>query len=141
MPAWVLWVIVAAVLLAGEVVTFGFFLAPVALAALVAAVVALFGGGIELQVGSFLVASVASILLLRPIVQRHLRTPAQLRTGTAALVGTTGVVIERVDVNGGRVRIGGEVWSARSYDEDQVIEPGARVSVLEIKGATALVAE
>jgi membrane protein implicated in regulation of membrane protease activity len=39
------------------------------------------------------------------------------------------------------VKIGGEVWSARSYDEDQVLEPGARVEVLKIDGATALVAK
>jgi len=50
-------------------------------------------------------------------------------------------VLERVDVDSGQVRIGGEVWSARAYNEDDVLEPGARVVVLEIKGATALVAQ
>ena len=73
--------------------------------------------------------------------RRHLRTPARLRTGTAALVGARALVLERVDGNGGQVKIGGEVWSARAYDEDDVIEPGARVEVMQIDGATALVAE
>ena len=62
-----------------------------------------------------------------------------LRTGTAALVGSKALVLQRVDANGGRVRIGGEEWSARAFLEDQVIEPGARVEVVKIEGATALV--
>ena len=140
MPAWVLWTIAAAALAAGEIVTLGFFLGPIALAAVLAAVVAAVGGAVELQIAAFVLGSLASLALVRPIVRAHLRTPARLRTGTAALVGTTAVVVERVNGEKGRVRLGGEVWSARSYD-DEVIEPGARVTVLEIKGATALVSE
>jgi membrane protein implicated in regulation of membrane protease activity len=140
-PAWVLWILAAAALAAGEIFTLGFFLGPIALAAVVAAIVAALGGGVAFQIAAFIVGSLASLALVRPIVQRHLRTPAQLRTGTAALLGTTGLVLERVDHSGGQVRIGGEVWSARPYDDAQVIEPGARVEVLEIKGATALVSE
>jgi membrane protein implicated in regulation of membrane protease activity len=56
-------------------------------------------------------------------------------------VGAKAVVLERVDLNGGQVKIGGEVWTARAYDEAQVIEPGARVDVVKIEGATALVYE
>jgi membrane protein implicated in regulation of membrane protease activity len=67
--------------------------------------------------------------------------PAALRTGTSALEGTKAVVLQRVDLNGGRVRIGGEEWSARAYMEDQVLEPGTRVEVVKIEGATALVYE
>ena len=83
----------------------------------------------------------ASLALLRPIARRHLRTPPQIRTGTAALVGARALVLERVDADGGQVKLGGEVWTARPYDEDDVFEPGARVEVLKIDGATALVAE
>ncbi|MBA3263696.1 MAG: NfeD family protein, partial [Thermoleophilaceae bacterium] len=85
--------------------------------------------------------SAASLVVLRPIARRHLHTPAQLRTGTAALVGAHAVVLERVDRDGGTVKLAGEVWSARSYDEDHAFEPGARVEVLKIDGATALVHE
>jgi membrane protein implicated in regulation of membrane protease activity len=67
--------------------------------------------------------------------------PAAIRTGTAALEGTHAVVLQRVDVSGGRVRIGGEEWSARAFMPDQVMEPGARVEVMKIEGATALVYE
>ena len=76
-----------------------------------------------------------------PIARRHLKTPASLRTGTAALVGRPATVIQRVDRSGGQVKLGGEVWTARSYDEDDSFEPGARVEVMKIEGATALVAE
>jgi membrane protein implicated in regulation of membrane protease activity len=141
MDDWVLWMIAAGVLAVGEMVTLGFFAGPIAIAAVLAAVVALTGGGVVLQWIVFTAVSAGSLLLLRPIARRHLRTPAQLRTGTAALVGATAVVIDRVDRDGGTVRLAGEVWSARSYDEDHAFEPGARVEVLKIDGATALVHE
>jgi membrane protein implicated in regulation of membrane protease activity len=138
---WVWWIIAAGVLAVGEIATVGFFLGPVAVAAVLAAVVALVGGGLALQCLVFIAASIASLAVLRPLARRHLRTPSRLRSGTAALVGAPALVLERVDVNGGQVKIGGEIWSARSYDEDEVIEPGARATVMQIDGATALVAK
>jgi membrane protein implicated in regulation of membrane protease activity len=141
MDEWVLWMIAAGLLAVGETLTLGFFLGPIAIAAVAASIVALAGGGVALQWIVFTVMSAASLLVLRPIARRHLRTPMQLRTGTAALVGAQAVVIDRVDRDGGSVKLAGEVWSARSYDEDNVYEPGARVEVLKIEGATALVSE
>ena len=139
MPDWGLWLIAAALLAGGEVATTSFFLGPLALAALAGALVALLGLGLPVQIGVFIAAGIAAILLLRPVAMRHLRTPARLRTGVAALVGSRAVVVERVDADGGRVKIGGEVWSARSFFDDQVIEAGTRVEVAKIEGATALV--
>ena len=133
--------IAAGVLAVGEMLRIRFFMGPIALAAVTAAIVALAGGGVALQWIVFTVMSAGSLLVLRPIARRHLHMPAQLRTGTAALVGSTAVVIDRVDRDGGTVRLAGEVWSARSYDEDHAFEPGTRVEVLKIDGATALVHE
>jgi membrane protein implicated in regulation of membrane protease activity len=141
MDEWVLWMVAAGVLAVGEMFTLGFFLGPVAVAAVVAAIVALAGGGVALQWIVFSAVAAASLLVLRPIARRHLRTPMQLRSGTAALIGSPALVMERVDGRGGQVKIGGEIWSARSFDEDQAFEPGTRVEVLKIDGATALVAE
>ena len=142
MPAWLIWALAAVLLAVGEIFTPGlFFLGPVALAAVAAAVVALVGLGVAVQLLAFIVGSIATVALLRPIARRHLHMPAALRTGTAALEGTKAVVLKRLDVNGGRVRIGGEEWSARAYMEDQVLEPGTRVEVVKIEGATALVYE
>jgi membrane protein implicated in regulation of membrane protease activity len=141
-PAWLIWAIVAAGLAVGEILTPGlFFLGPVAVAAIIAAVLAVIGLGAVVQLIAFVAASIASVAVLRPLARRHLDMPPMLRTGTAALVGSKALVLERVDVNGGRVRIGGEEWSARAYMEDQVLEPGARVEVIKIEGATALVYE
>jgi membrane protein implicated in regulation of membrane protease activity len=141
-PAWLIWAIAAVLLSVGEILTPGmFFLGPVALAALAAAAVALLDVGLVGQLLAFVIGSVATVAFLRPIAKRHLHMPAALRTGTAALEGTKAVVLQRVDINGGRVRIGGEEWSARAYMEDQVLEPGTRVEVVKIEGATALVYE
>lgn len=141
MPDWALWLIAAAVMIGGEVLTAGFILGPLGVAAGVAAIVAAVGAGFELQTATFVAASIATLVFLRPVARRHLSQPAQIRTGTAALIGARATVLERVDGNGGQVKIGGEVWTARAYDEDQVIEAGARCEVLKIDGATALVAE
>jgi membrane protein implicated in regulation of membrane protease activity len=141
MPDWAIWIVVAAALAAGEIFTLGFFLGPVALAAGLAAVIAAVGGGVAFQLLAFIAGSLGSLLVLRPIAVRHLKTPKALRTGTAALVGARGTVLERVDDLGGRVKIGGEVWTARAMFEGHVIEAGARVEVGKIEGATALVYE
>jgi membrane protein implicated in regulation of membrane protease activity len=142
MAAWVIWAIVAVGLAVGEILTPGlFFLGPVALAAVLAAAVAAAGAGLGVTLVVFIAAALASLAFLRPIARRHLHMPARLRTGTSALVGAKGVAIERIDVHGGRVKIGGELWTARAFDESQVIEPGTRVEIVKIEGATALVYE
>ena len=139
MDAWVAWVVLAALLAVGEVATTGVVLGPIALAAGAAAIVALVGGGLAIQFVVFAAVSLGSLLVLRPIAIRHLRTPVALRTGAAALTGARAVVLEQVDDLGGRVKIGGEVWTARSFLEGEVYEPGTRVEVAKIDGATALV--
>jgi membrane protein implicated in regulation of membrane protease activity len=142
MPDWVIWTIVAAGLAVGEIFTPGlFFLGPVALAAAVAAIAGAVGLPIEIQMAVFVVASIASLAFLRPIARRHMRLAGQLRTGTNALIGQRALVVQRIDAQHGQVKIGGEVWTARPYDDDDVFEPGQRVDVMKIDGATALVAE
>jgi membrane protein implicated in regulation of membrane protease activity len=141
MPDWVIWAIAAAALAGGEVLSLGFFLGLLALGAAVAALGAAVGVSVELQVALFAVTSVASLAFIRPIALRHMKTPARLKSGTAALVGTRAIVLERVDGDHGQVKIGGEVWTARPYDEHEAFEPGTRVDVLKIEGATALVSE
>jgi membrane protein implicated in regulation of membrane protease activity len=140
---WVVWIIVAVAFAVAEIASVSFYLAPFAAGALVAAAVDLAGLGVGPQVAAFLVSSVALLTLVRPIARRHLTAPPALRTGVAALVGREAVVLERIanDEGVGCVRLDGEVWTARAYDSDDVIEAGRRVHVLEIRGATALVSE
>jgi membrane protein implicated in regulation of membrane protease activity len=141
MDAWMFWVLLAVVFAAGEVMSLSFFLAPFAVGALLGALAALAGADSAVEVIVFLVSSGLLFGFVRPLARRHLRTPAQLRTGTAALVGKTATALERVDADRGTVKLDGEVWTARSYGVDEVIEPGSRVHVIEIRGATALVSE
>jgi membrane protein implicated in regulation of membrane protease activity len=139
MPAWLVWTIVAAVCAGAEALTLTLILGFVAVAAVIALVVAVLDGPLVAQLLAFILGSAALIGVARPIAKSHLHTPSELRSGVAALVGTTGLVLERVDAHTGRVKIGGEVWSARSYLEEQVLEPGTSVDVVAIQGATALV--
>ncbi len=141
MPDWVVWMIAAAALGVGEIFTLSFFLGPIAIAALLAAIVGAIGAGVEIQFAVFILGSIASLAVVRPIARRHLRTPASLKSGAAALVGQRALVVERVDGDSGQVKIRGEGWSARAYDDAAVFEAGSHVDVMLIDGATALVAE
>jgi len=136
-----LWILAAVALAIGEILTPGlFFLGPVALAAGAAAVTATLAGAVASLI-VFIVGSLLSLVLLRPVARRHIRVPAITRTGTDALIGRRAVVTRRVDAAGGRVRIGGEEWTARSYLDGEAFDEGATVDVVKIEGATALVSE
>jgi membrane protein implicated in regulation of membrane protease activity len=139
---WIVWLVAACLLGLGELHTGGFYLLPFALAAALAAVVSVLGVGFALSALVFVLASGIVVLTLRPVARRHRRLPPAIRTGAAALVGRKAMVLERIanEEGVGCVRIdGGEVWTARTFDEDEVIEAGERVEVVEIRGATALV--
>ena len=141
MDAWIIWLIAGVFAAVGEILTAGFFLAPFAVGAFGAMLVALVGGGGVVQGVVFAALTLASFALIRPIATRHMHTPPRIRTGTAALIGTSGIVLDRIanDEGVGSVRLDGEVWTARAYDDQVVIEAGTKVEVVEIRGATALV--
>lgn len=139
MGLWVVWIIAAAVLGVAELLTTTLALGLVAVGALAAALTSALGGNAGFQLTAFVVVSLAGIVLIRPLGLRRLRRRPALRTGTAALVGQTGYVLADVTPHTGRIRIGGEEWSARPFDEVSVIPSGSTVDVLQIKGATALV--
>jgi membrane protein implicated in regulation of membrane protease activity len=139
MSTWVIWLIVAAVLGTVEIATTTLAFGLLGVAALVAAGAGFLGADAAIQFGAFILTSGIGLGVARPFALRHIRQPPKLRTGTAALVGRPAVVLEEVGPHGGRVRIGGEVWSARSYDETQVIPAGKTVDVMHIEGVTALV--
>jgi membrane protein implicated in regulation of membrane protease activity len=140
MMAWIVWLIIAAVLGVAEILTTTLAFGLIAVAAVVAAVVGAFHLDLGVQLAAFVVTAGAGLGFVRPIALRHLKQPPVLRTGTAALVGRSAIVLEEVNEHGGRVRIDGEVWTSRPYlDESLVIPAGTRVDVMQIKGATALV--
>jgi membrane protein implicated in regulation of membrane protease activity len=143
MDTWLLWLILAVIFGLGEIATLGFFLAPFAGGAAVAALVSAAGAGTVISLAVFLLVSLGLLAALRPLARSHRRMPPQIRTGTAALVGKDATVLERIanSEGVGCVRLDGEVWTARAYMDDATYEAGTRVQVVEIRGATALVTE
>jgi membrane protein implicated in regulation of membrane protease activity len=143
MDDWVIWLLACVVLALGEMATTSFFLAPFAIGALAAALAALVGAPSAVAWILFVVVTAAVFGFVRPIARRHLTQGPAERTGTAALIGRSATVLETVTAHGvgGTVRLEGETWTARPYDEDRAFEPGERVQVIEIRGATALVDE
>ena len=139
MDSWIVWLIVAAVLGVAELLTTTLAFGLIAIAAVAAAVVGAFHLSFALQLVAFAVAAGAGLGLVRPIAIKHIKQPPALRTGVAALVGRSAIVLEEVTEHGGRVRIDGEEWSSRPYDESLVIPVGTKVDVMQIKGATVLV--
>ncbi|WP_164249384.1 NfeD family protein [Streptomyces sp. S4.7] len=137
--AWVWWLIAAVGLGIPLVLTAMPELGMFSAGAVAGAVVAALGGGIVAQVLVFVAVSVALIAVVRPLAARQGSRTPRLATGIDALKGREAVVVERVDSSGGRIKLAGEIWSARSLDAEQVFEPGEKVDVADIDGATAVV--
>ncbi|MFD6292438.1 NfeD family protein [Streptomyces sp. NPDC060205] len=137
--AWVWWLIGAAGLGIPLVVTAMPEFGMLAVGAVAGAVTAGLGGGVVLQVVVFAAVSVALIAVVRPVAARHRAQRPQLATGIDALKGKQAVVLERVDSSGGRIKLAGEIWSARALDTTRAYDVGQEVDVVEIEGATAIV--
>lgn len=139
MMGWMWWVVTAVLLLVAEGATATLAALMAAIGAAAAALLAVIGVPLGGQLPAFVVVSVGLIAFLRPAVMRRQSLPG-LRTGVAALVGSDALVTSRVDAHAGRIKLSGQVWTARAYDPEAVFEAGAVVHVLEIDGATAFVA-
>ena len=136
---WQVWAALSIALGVAEVFSLDLVLLMLAVGALVGVVTALLGAPVALQILAAVASSAAMLALVRPNVVKRLHSGPELTLGHAALVGKQGIVVEEVSGQGGQVKISGELWTARPYDETEVIEPGATVDVFEIRGATALV--
>jgi membrane protein implicated in regulation of membrane protease activity len=136
---WIAWLIAAAALGVAEFFTLTLAFGLLAAAAVVAAVVAGLGGPLLVQVLAFAITAATGLLIVRPIARRHMTHPPVVREGSDALIGKKAVVMEEVTAVRGLIKLSGEDWSARAFDEYQVIPVGALVDVMEIEGATAIV--
>ncbi|SCK21902.1 NfeD family protein [Streptomyces sp. WMMB 322] len=139
MDAWIWWLIAAVGLGIPLVITAMPEFGMLAVGAVAGAVTAGLGGGMVAQVLVFAVVSTALILVVQPVARRSRRQNPKLSSGIDALRGRQATVLERVDGQGGRIKLAGEVWSARALDSGEVYEPGSLVDVVEIDGATAVV--
>lgn len=139
MDLWLIWLIIAAVLAVAEIFTLTAALGMLSAAALVTTGFAAVGLPLPFQFLVFTIVATVTVVFVRPIAVRHVVQPQVERFGIDALVGRAAYVVSEVTGLGGRVRIDGEEWTARAYDETLVIPPGASVDVIEISGATAIV--
>jgi membrane protein implicated in regulation of membrane protease activity len=139
MELWLVWLVVAVVLGAAEIVTLTAALGVLGGAALVPAVIAALGLPLPLQLVGFAVAATAGVFLVRPVALRHMSRPQLEHFGVDALVGKRAFVVREVSDRDGLVRIDGDDWTARSFDETTVIPAGAAVNVMRISGTTAYV--
>jgi membrane protein implicated in regulation of membrane protease activity len=137
--AWQVWLSLAIGLGVLELFSLDLILLMLAAGAVVGMVLDLAGLDVWVQVLAAVAASVAALGLVRPSVVKRLHSGPTLVLGHDALVGKTGVVVEQVSSQGGQIRVSGELWTARPYDDDAIIDPGAKVDIFQIKGATALV--
>jgi membrane protein implicated in regulation of membrane protease activity len=140
MEAWVVWVVVAVVLLIAEATTSAFVAVYFGVAALVTAAIAAAGPGIPVQLLAFAILSVGSLLLTRPALKRAAGKATGIRTGVDAMQGRIGVVTRAIaELEPGQVKVGGETWTARCYYDEEAIPVGSRVEVVKVEGVTALV--
>jgi membrane protein implicated in regulation of membrane protease activity len=140
MDASLMWIVVACLFAGAEMLTMGLFLAPFALGAASAALLAGLGAGLDAALASFVAVALLALFAVRPLLLAR-PVPQRIRTGTAALIGARAMVLEPIVAHhAGSVQIAGEVWSARAYD-DEPVAAGAVVDVIEIRGATAWVIE
>jgi membrane protein implicated in regulation of membrane protease activity len=137
--AWQVWLGLSIVLGVAELVTLDLVLLMLASGALAGMVTALLTDSLPLQAVVAALTAVGMLSLVRPNLLKRLHSGPELRLGHTALVGRQAIVVDEVSMHGGQIRIGGELWTARPYDETEVIEAGATVDVFEIRGATALV--
>lgn len=137
--SWIIWLVAAVVLGVVEFFTLTVVFGLLAGAAVVAAIAGGLGAPVFVQILVFALASAAGVFVVRPIATRHLKGPPAIRDGSDALVGKTAVVLSEVGMAGGLIKLAGEEWSARSFDESEVIAAGTLVDVMEIDGATAVV--
>lgn len=134
------WIVLAAVLGVAELLTGTFILVMLAAGAVAAAIVAGLDGPVALQGIVFAAVSAAALFGLRPALQGLAHRNAESTSmGLQAIEGASGLVLERVDLDHGLIKIDGELWTARPYDATETFDKGERVRVIEIRGATALV--
>lgn len=137
--AWLVWVAVAALLGLAELVSMDFVLVMLAVGAGAGALSSTVSPSVWVDLAVAAAVSVGMLAVVRPSVVSRLHGGPELTTGHKALVGRKAVVLEPVDEHGGRVKLAGEVWSARTFDPAVRIDAGAAVEVFEIDGATAVV--
>ena len=137
----IFWLVVAAIMFIGEMVCPIFFMFWFALGAIVALIVSLITSNIVVQVGAFLVVSIILTIFTRPLTNKFFKNKAKDELNMNGIVGKNAIVTKTINnLNGnGEVKIGGEIWSAVSEDENTIISPDTKVLIVKVDGVKLIV--
>lgn len=136
---WVGWASLALVLAVAELLSLDLVLLMLAAGAVAGALASVITDSFVVDLLVAIATASAMLVLVRPSIVRRMRSGPELTTGHAALVGSSGVVLATVTEDEGEIKLAGEVWTARSFEPNTRIEPGTKVAVFAIDGATAVV--
>lgn len=134
------WLIAMIVFIVGEMITVGLTCIWFAAGALVALIIAAFGGGIVFQIVAFLLVSGILLWMTRPWAKRFINSKVQ-KTNVERVVGERACVTERVSNldQTGRAVVLGQDWSIRTEDDNEIIEPGTLIEVVRVSGVKLIV--
>ncbi len=137
---WQFWLIAAGIFFVFEMITVGFLVFWLGIAALITMVVSFFTDNIVIQTAVFVISSISLIFLTKPFVRKFMNSKDNLATNANSIIGKNGIVTEDINstLSTGLVKINGETWSAKSYDED-FIPKGSTITVTKIDGVKAVV--
>jgi membrane protein implicated in regulation of membrane protease activity len=137
---WVFWLIAAGVFFVIEMATIGFLVFWLGIGALLAMVTSFITDNIIIQFVVFLVSSTLLLIFTKPLVNKFIKIPKEVKTNAYSIIGKKGIVIAPINnIEGnGQIKIDGEVWSAKSYN-DENIPKNSEVEIVEIDGVRAVV--
>ena len=138
---WILWLIAAGVFFVAEIFTAGFLIFWLGVAALVSMIISFFISNVIIQGTVFVILSGVLMFLTRPLVDRFITKPDdKVATNAYSIIGKRGIVTKEInEISGtGQIKVGTEVWSAKSYDSSK-IEEGSEVEINSINGVKAVV--
>lgn len=137
---WIFWLIVAGIFFIIEMATIGFLVFWLGIGALLAMLTSFITNSILIQSIVFVVTSTLLLIFTRPLVNKFIKIPKEIKTNAYSIIGKKGIVISKINnINGsGQIKIDGDVWSAKSIDEDD-IEKNTEIEIVEIDGVKAVV--
>lgn len=137
---WVFWLIAAGVFFIIEMATIGFLVFWLGIGALLAMLTSFITDSILIQVLVFVVTSTILLIFTRPLVNKFIKVPKEVKTNAYSMIGKKGIVI--ADINNiegnGQIKVDGEIWSAKS-GTDEIISKDTEVEITEIDGVKAVV--
>ena len=139
---WVFWLIAAGIFFIIEMATIGFLVFWLGIGAILAMLTSFITDSILIQSLVFVITSTLLLIFTRPLVDKFIKVPKEIKTNAYSIIGKKGIVISKINnIEGvGQIKIGGEVWSAKSFENEDIPE-NTEIEIVEIDGVKAVVKE